>query len=173
MPKTVFEIGERVGFLTIVGELPRVKSARNYLVKCDCGIEKAVVGYAMGREIRGTKSCGCWLRRRVTKANTKHGDARKGQMAAEYVCWRGMKQRCYDERVSQFKNYGGRGIRVCDRWRESYEAFLADMGPRPSRQHSIDRIDNDRGYSPDNCRWATRSEQRRNQRRSLAIPRVN
>ena len=77
----------------------------------------------------------------------------------EYTIWAGMKDRCYRPRNHKYPRYGGRGISVCDRWRDSFEAFLADMGRRPSRGHSIDRINNDGNYEPGNCRWATAIEQ--------------
>lgn len=79
-----------------------------------------------------------------------------------------MIQRCTNPRRTKFKDYGGRGIQVCDRWRHSYESFVADMGERPSAHHSIDRIDVDGHYEPSNCRWATRSEQARNTRAAKA-----
>jgi hypothetical protein len=78
-----------------------------------------------------------------------------------------MKERCYNPNNNRFKHYGGRGIRVCDRWLNSYPVFLADMGRRPSPQHSIDRVNNDGLYTPENCRWATVVEQRKNQRRAV------
>ncbi|MFY9952108.1 hypothetical protein [Bradyrhizobium sp.] len=98
----------------------------------------------------------------------RHGDARRGAKTAEWRCWVGIRQRCYDANYRVFKNYGARGIKVCDRWLESYENFLADMGRKPSAAHSIDRIDVNGNYEPANCRWATTSQQNSNQRRSLA-----
>jgi hypothetical protein len=94
----------------------------------------------------------------------RHGDAKRRGTAAEYRCWKNMRARCHDERNKAFKNYGSRGIAVCERWRSSYVNFLADMGRRTSARHSIDRTDNDGNYEPGNCCWATRSEQNRNQR---------
>jgi len=81
---------------------------------------------------------------------------------AEYHAWHAMIRRCHDPRDANFARYGGRGIRVCERWREDFMMFLSDMRPRPSAEHSLDRIDNDAGYAPENCRWATRTVQQRN-----------
>lgn len=82
----------------------------------------------------------------------------------EHAIWRQMKQRCYNPRKSDYHLYGARGVRICDRWLNSFENFYADMGPRPSMGHSVDRIDGSKGYEPGNCRWATRTEQSRNRR---------
>lgn len=95
---------------------------------------------------------------------TRHGDSSGGSISAEYETWSGMKNRCISPNDISYPNYGGRGIAVCDRWRDSFESFLADMGRRPSPNHSIDRIDNTGNYEPGNVRWATRTEQQRNLR---------
>lgn len=87
----------------------------------------------------------------------------------EYPLWIAMKQRCYNPKQIEFKNYGGRGITVCDQWRNSFLTFFKDMGSRPSADYSLDRIDNSKGYSPENCRWATRKEQCRNFRRNRLL----
>jgi hypothetical protein len=95
--------------------------------------------------------------------------ARKGQWAPEWTAWRNMKMRCYNPNDIGFGNYGGRGITVCDRWMNSFESFISDMGRKPSRGHSLDRIDNNGNYEPANCRWATRTEQGCNQRTNRLI----
>jgi hypothetical protein len=103
------------------------------------------------------------------RSRRRHGDAgHMGKPTPEYNAWRGMWRRTTGEYREEWVDYGGRGITVCDRWR-SYENFLDDMGPRPSPLHSIDRKDNDGPYSPDNCRWATKSQQARNTRKTRRI----
>ena len=100
----------------------------------------------------------------------RHGEATKRLgMTPEYRAWRGLKGRCLDSGDKEYHRYGGRGITVCQRWIESYENFLADVGRRPSEGHSLDRIDVNGNYEPGNCRWATRKEQQRNRRDNFML----
>jgi hypothetical protein len=132
---------------------------------CDCG-GKAFVRVTDLRRGR-TTSCGCYFVERRRVAALRHGHASKGEVSPTYKIWNGMLARCTNPRVSHYENYGGRGIRVCERWR-SFANFLADMGERPSINHSIDRRDVDGHYEPGNCRWATQAEQRANRRDAIS-----
>lgn len=134
-----------------------------WLCKCICGEERAVRGVNL-RHGRST-GCGCSADGRFSKKQTSHNKS----TTTEYRVWKMMKHRCSGESYPQYADYGGRGISVCQRWQDSFEAFLKDMGPRPSMKHTLDRVDNDGDYTPDNCRWATRDIQNRNNRRSNII----
>jgi hypothetical protein len=112
--------------------------------------------------------------RKRPNAPCVHGHARKGSQHPLYTTWALMRSRCRNPRDPSWENYGGRGITVCERW-NSFPNFLADMGEKPSLQHTLDRVDNEGNYEPGNCRWATRSEQIRNSRRrrkSLTATRI-
>lgn len=131
---------------------------RNAMWRCICDCGRVVSVPAASLNGGHTQSCGC--------RNTKHGDAGRKGYVAEYWIWAQMRHRCRNPGYHHWQNYGGRGIRICDAWADSYDAFLSDMGRRPTPKHSIDRVDNDGDYEPGNCRWATRDEQNQNSRRA-------
>lgn len=134
---------------------------------CDCGNSTFVL---TGNMVRGiSRSCGC-LRRKISKETLRKRLSNSHHMtkSREYRTWQGMKARCYKKSHIGYKDYGGRGIRVCDRWLNSFENFLLDMGSKPVDK-TIDRIDNDGDYSPSNCRWATHHEQEHNKRNSIIL----
>jgi hypothetical protein len=133
-------------------------------VKCDCGRNYTVL-YRYLRDGR-VKSCGCARAEQARITPLKHGECRK---TAEYSTWRHIIDRCENPNAVGYSYYGGRGIRVCEKWRNSYEAFLADVGRRPSPKHSIERIDCDGHYEPGNVIWLLRSEQVNNRRNTVRL----
>lgn len=157
--KLLEPVGKIYGLWLVTGLAP--KKARHYFYrcKCSCGNIRNVdrVNLLSGR----SRSCGCF----ELSLKTQHG------MTGMPIhrTWGGMKNRCLNPNNPQFKNYGGRGIKVCERWLESFENFYADMGDKPSPNHSLERKDNEMGYSPDNCIWATPKEQARNTRVNVLV----
>lgn len=135
------------------------------LAKCDCGKESIVDYHNI---VYGTSKSCCYIDFRDTW-KVRHGQSKQGKVTPEYRAWTGMKSRCYNKNRIAYKYYGGRGIKVCDRWKDSFELFLMDMGKKPSDKHSLDRINNDGNYEPSNCRWADSYEQVKNKRGTVML----
>jgi len=168
-PRISVDLGQRFGRLTVLGETAPRNGSRRVFCACDCGND---VTTNLQSLIKGeTTSCGCYHRELLAQLSksaeqrarrTKHGQTHHPL----YSTWNGMMARCYDERHAGFKNYGARGITVCEAWHD-VRVFVAwveqNLGARPDGR-TMDRIDNDAGYAPGNIRWATYSEQRRNRR---------
>lgn len=151
-----------------VHRMVNVTSARGvrWECSCDCGNTKVISAACL--KGGNSKSCGCFRRELMREAaktrNLRHGEGSNGKETPEYRAWTAMLSRCNNSNHRMYPDYGGRGIKVCARW-SLYENFLADMGRRPSDKHSLDRSNNEGGYSPENCRWATAIQQNNNQRR--------
>ncbi len=159
------KVGDQFGRLTATGRLKRINGRIHAECACLCGF--ALRFYKINNLSHGyTKSCGCLQ----TTLRWKHGNTQGDHQTPEYKSWACMKTRCLNSKTKAYPNYGGRGIKVCDRWADSFPSFLADMGPRPGPDYSLDRYpDNNGDYTPGNVRWATRNEQRRNSRQNIFL----
>lgn len=156
--------GRRFGRLTAVEYAGHSQGSRVSLWRCVCDCGGSTTSSAYNLKIGNSGSCGC--RRKETLAGyATHGASK----TAEYRSWLAMKKRCGNPMDKHYADYGGRGVAVCERWRQSFENFLADMGTKPSPAHTLDRIDNDGNYEPGNCRWATIHEQASNRRNNRII----
>ena len=156
-------MNKRYGRLTVTKEAPKVNGQKHFVCLCDCGTE--IVAHYSNLCRGATKSCGCLKRETAGDALRTHGMSK----TPIYGIWNGIKKRCYNKTYREYHLYGGRGIRMSREWKSSFQNFYRDMGPRPSPNHSIDRKDNNLGYSKDNCYWATHSEQTINRRTSHFI----
>lgn len=156
-------VGQKFGRLTVLRVFDTKNQKKTYVCQCDCGSLKVVVtGHLRSGH---TKSCGCLGRKHLLEALTKHGQNCKGKPTATYSSWANMRSRCLNPRNERYEDYGGRGIVICDEW-EDFRNFYWEMGKRLCNS-SLDRIDNNGPYAGWNCRWATSSEQRYNQRRMV------
>lgn len=147
-----------ISFVGIVGKNPH----NQWKCVCDCGNEIVVSGANLRSNV--AKSCGCLQKEKASEANTKHGQSKKTK---EYSAWIGMRKRCNTKSSEDYPDYGGRGIKVCERW-DLFSNFVEDMGIAP-KDFSLDRIDVNKGYSPDNCRWADAKTQARNKTNNRLI----
>jgi hypothetical protein len=163
MPKYIDITGRRFGQLIVLhfaGRQSRPGYQTVWLCRCDCGIEKTI----LGANLRHGRSNSCGKHKNAH--NRTHNESNQNR-TPEYASWIAMRDRCRNPNNKAFKWYGGRGIKVCERW-DKFENFISDVGRKPSPKHSLDRINTNGPYSPENCKWSTQSEQVIN-RRKIAL----
>lgn len=166
MPSAKSLTGQTFGRLSVLERYGSRKGRVNWLCRCECGKLHEAVSHALTSG--HTKSCGCWKDERNASTEPTHGHAsRKTGLSPTYQSWRGMWTRCTNPNVKSYKDYGGRGVQICERWKD-FGNFLADMGERPDGR-TLDRINVHGNYEPSNCRWATRKEQAMNTQKASKL----
>lgn len=157
--------GLSINNLTLVENIYKVNSNRKRSYWwCDCVCGKRSLVRDDHLKSKRVVSCGCFKKKSSVGRPETHGSCKNRKSTSEYSAWMSLKSRCLNPNSPNYKDYGGRGITVCDRWLNSFENFLEDMGKRPAKNYSINRINNDLGYSPENCRWDTSTNQASNTR---------
>lgn len=162
----MYNVGDKINEWTVISDAfyailgtTKPRKTKFHKIMCSCGMKTQKAAYLINR----TNACNnCKLKNNAERKKTISG-------SREYITWESMKGRCYNPNNNKFKNYGARGIKVCDRWLNSFQNFLKDMGKKPSDKHSIDRVDNDGPYSPSNCVWSLPKEQSRNKTTSRKL----
>lgn len=165
MPATKQLEGQVFGRLTVVERFRSRNGRVTWLCKCACGKLHEAVSHALTSG--HTKSCGCWKEERNTSTLPVHGHAKRGYKSPTYYSWASMWTRCTNPNVKSYKDYGGRGVQICEQWGD-FENFLADMGERPDGR-TLDRSNVNGNYEPGNCRWATRKEQAMNTQKASKL----
>lgn len=156
---------QQFGRLTAIGLTGKSNKQKSKMWYCQCSCGTMCEKSALALKHNGVQSCGCLRREMTSKQFTKHGKAR-GKKTPEYHTWIRMRSRCNSKNNPDYdKYYGGRGITICPEW-DNFAVFLKDMGEKPGPKYTLERRDNEKGYNPTNCKWATRAEQAHNTRKS-------
>ena len=166
-----YKSGDKYGSIMLTGKafIKMYGGSTRRFVECICGCGSIFFTPMQNLKNSSVKSCGCKKIERLKKMNQTHGMSSSGAYNSVYATWEAMKSRCYNKKTVGFKNYGGRGIEVCERWRNSFENFYEDMGRKPHALSSIERVNVNGNYCKENCTWATRKVQSRNKRTNVFI----
>jgi hypothetical protein len=160
--------GDIIGKLIFLEDVNIKKGSRKAFFQCPLCQNQFKTEISRAKSLR-TVSCGCYRKINSSIIHTTHGQVKGGKMSPEYVSWQRAIQRCQNPNYGGYKNYGGKGIKVCDRWKYSFSDFLQDMGKKPFKSAQIDRIDSNGNYEPSNCRWVSCKENARNRSNNLVI----